>query len=310
MKKTVLTIGQLYLLTALKDEGYKFVYLRENRKTNTRLVNKKRRSIDRIGGCIMPLLVVTARKCLEANLKLVDENGNEITEETPNVDAMLVIIDGQNRYKAFVQIREDLKTKGQPLDDAPIVYCMLPPEKAAVKDVLIDGNAEAKLWEGKDYMFALLMNYYDDLNKDYLEFVRELLEAGIKYDAAYIWAALSYAYIPSKRDLIAAGKYTEKGKKLREKLSKKEHLEDAKKLNRKAVNCLGTALMASREVAKFFVAKYEADKTVDSLIRFLETITEEAKVLAKNKKVTVKEIMEMLERKNNDFKAKPALNEA
>ena len=77
---SVIPIGldprRIYTWDELSSQGFKKAGLKNNREVNDKVVKKKMMSIKRSNGIISPILVVSARACLEQGLEVVDENGS------------------------------------------------------------------------------------------------------------------------------------------------------------------------------------------------------------------------------------------
>lgn len=89
-----LTKKTIYEISVLLRMGYTYGWIKINRDIDEKQVRKKIASILACKGIISPFLVVPAIVCLKAGLELVDESGNPITMDTPNLDFILIVIDG------------------------------------------------------------------------------------------------------------------------------------------------------------------------------------------------------------------------
>ena len=128
--------------------GYTFRRIKINRDMDARQVKKKIASILAGKGIISPCLVVPAIVCLKAGLELEDENGNPITEDTPNLDLILIVIDGQHRMEALRQLNKKLKKEGK-TEYEGYVYLPLISEYD-VPTLLREANSATNPWDGME----------------------------------------------------------------------------------------------------------------------------------------------------------------
>ena len=109
-----LSKGAILSISVLLGYGYTYGWIKINRDIDEKQVRKKIASILACKGIISPFLVVPAIVCLKAGLELVDESGNPITMDTPNLDFILIVIDGQHRLEALRQLNKKLKKENKP----------------------------------------------------------------------------------------------------------------------------------------------------------------------------------------------------
>ncbi len=149
-----LTWEMIYSLSVLLGMGYTFGRIKINRDIDAKQVKKKIASILACKGIISPFLVVPAIVCLKAGLELEDENGNPITEDTPNLDLILIVIDGQHRMEALRQLNKKLKKEGK-TEYEGYVYLPLISEYD-VPTLLREANSATNPWDGMDWVTQLL----------------------------------------------------------------------------------------------------------------------------------------------------------
>ena len=101
-----LTRRQIFTLTTLLTYKYRFARILVNRDIDKEEVKKKIESIRAAKGVITPFLVLSAKECIEAGLDVVDYNGNVITKDTPDLEHILVILDGQHRWEAIKELKK------------------------------------------------------------------------------------------------------------------------------------------------------------------------------------------------------------
>ena len=103
---------KIYTLSILLGLGYEVGLLGINRKINKNALAKKVQSIKTSKGLISPVLVVTAKKCIEHGLE-VYVKGKKVNADASNLEKILVIIDGQHRIQAINTINKKLPTYKQ-----------------------------------------------------------------------------------------------------------------------------------------------------------------------------------------------------
>ena len=93
----------VYKESELRSRGHRFASMKTNRPIQKNALNKKKKSINK-AGVLSPCTVVPARKCLLQGLEIIDEAGIEVTSETPDLDKILVIVDGGHRFEAVKEL--------------------------------------------------------------------------------------------------------------------------------------------------------------------------------------------------------------
>ena len=180
-----LTWGMICTISGLLETGYTFGRIKINRDIDAKQVKKKIASILACKGIISPFLVVPAIVCLKAGLELEDENGNPITEDTPNLDLILIVIDGQHRMEALRQLNKKLKKEGK-TEYEGYVYLPLISEYD-VPTLLREANSATNPWDGMDWVTQLLATAKEKgISTEKLEWVKEKAKTGSD-SAAWSW---------------------------------------------------------------------------------------------------------------------------
>ena len=136
---------QIYGLRQLRAAGFRFARIKDNRDIDQRAVNKKMASIRITKGPISPLTVSTAKECIEAGLEVEDWAGQPVTSDTPDLDKVLVIIDGQHRLEALRKLDE----KGEHYE----AYFILPlTDSCDPMTLLKEANTSVNTWDGIDWL--------------------------------------------------------------------------------------------------------------------------------------------------------------
>lgn len=179
-----LTRQQLYTLTVLLSHHVRFARIKVNRDIDRSVVLKKMLSIRAAKGIITPFLVVEAKECIKEGFEVVDYNGNVITKDTPDLDYILVLIDGQHRWEAI----KELQAKGEfyqayfisPLTDG---YNLM--------TLLKEANTAVNPWDGIDWLTMVIQTAKGrGLDTAKLEWLKELANTeNISDSAASLFAS-------------------------------------------------------------------------------------------------------------------------
>ena len=159
-----LTRRQIFTLTTLLTYKYRFARILVNRDIDKEEVKKKIESIRAEKGVITPFLVLSAKECFEADLDVVDYAGNVITKDTPDLEHILVILDGQHRWEAI----NELKKAGEDYE----AYFILPlTDQYDLMTILKEANP----WDGIDWLtMAIQTAKVRGLDTSKLEWLKSL----------------------------------------------------------------------------------------------------------------------------------------
>lgn len=281
-----LATGAIYNLSYLTDKGYKFGRLAINRQLQSSVVKAKQKSIIAAGGVICPCLVVSARKCLDDGLSVVrEDDGTLVTASAPDVDMILVIIDGQHRDKAVKELNEKVK-KGEPHFEC-FYYLPLNPAPNIV-DMLREANVATRSWKGGDYLTNLILTAPSNIDTEMLLWVQA--RYGTCGDvASWLWATLDPSRVYLKGTLVKASKSEDVMKKIADKLD----FEFGKKLYEVAKAKLSMDLVKLKVVPltmiclmKKITVTANKQEATDIICNFINSLTEEqVKVLLSFKRV-------------------------
>ena len=149
------------------------------------------------------MLVAFALECLNEGLELVDEDRNPIMKDTPDVEFILIVIDGQHRLEALKRLNDEVHEKGKKEYEG---YCHLPLiEHYNIVTLLREANISTSPWNGMDWLSQLL----DTKNQS----------TKGSDSAAWLWVG---GQIKSKAECINASNNIDKLKKLADTSSFKE----------------------------------------------------------------------------------------
>ena len=263
---------KIYTLSILLGLGYEVGLLGINRKINKNALAKKVQSIKTSKGLISPVLVVTAKKCIEHGLE-VYVKGKKVNADASNLEKILVIIDGQHRIQAINTINKKQKKDGNQLYDA---YVYLPlNEDIDIKTLLRETNVATQPWKGGDYLVSILMSDDENINKDMISWVHTI--SGKCGDtAAWLWATMDKSRVYSKAKLIEASKKPEVLKDV----ANTRCFKEGKALYEKATITLSEDLTKLKVVPTWFIDKkaelidadYPMSKIMDMLLDFIDNL--------------------------------------
>ncbi len=262
---------KIYALSILLGAGYEIGLLGINRKVNKNALAKKIQSIKTSKGLISPVLVVTAKKCIELGLE-VYVKGKKVNADAPNLDKILVIIDGQHRIQAINAINNKRK-EGEELLDA---YVYLPlNENIDIKTLLRETNVATQPWKGGDYLVSILMSDNENINKDMISWVHTISDK-CGDTAAWLWATMDKSRVYSKAKLIEASKKPEVLKDVANTL----YFKEGKALYEKATVTLSEDLTKLKVVPTWFIDKkaeliqadYKMSKAIGMLLDFIDSL--------------------------------------
>lgn len=180
-----LTWKMIYPLSVLLGMGYIFGRIKINRDIDVKQVKKKIASILACKGIISPFLVVPAIVCLKAGLELEDESGKPITVDTPNLDLILIVIDGQHRMEALKQLNKKLRKESKPEHEGYVYLPLI--SEYDVPTLLREANSATNPWDGMDWLTQLLATAQEKgISTEKLEWVKEKAKTGSD-SAAWSW---------------------------------------------------------------------------------------------------------------------------
>ena len=263
---------KIYTLSILLGLGYEIGLLGINRKINKNALAKKVQSIKTSKGLISPVLVVTAKKCIEHGLE-VYVKGKKVNADASNLEKILVIIDGQHRIQAINTINKKQKKDGNQLYDA---YVYLPlNEDIDIKTLLRETNVATQPWKGGDYLVSILMSDDENINKDMISWVHTISDK-CGDTAAWLWATMDKSRVYSKAKLIEASKKPEVLKDV----ANTRCFKEGKALYEKATITLSEDLTKLKIVPTWFIDKrtelidadYPMSKIMSMLLDFIDNL--------------------------------------
>ncbi len=291
IKKTVLpklTRGEIFTLSVLYGLGYSFGRIKINRDIDQKQVKKKISSIQACNGIISPFLVVPAIVCLKAGLELEDDNGNPITEDTPNLALILIVIDGQHRMEALRQLNKKLRKEGKAEYEG---YAYLPLiNNYDVPTLLREANSATNPWDGMDWLTQLLTTAQEKgISTEKLKWVKEKAKNGSDSAA---WAWVNGGKTNSKTTCIKASTDNQKLEDLADTTSfendKKLYEAAAKSFEGNSAKVLGWKVLPEwiyKQLNFLMVMEMRRSEAMNLLVTFLEGLgTSNAQEISQMKK--------------------------
>jgi hypothetical protein len=182
-------------LTAL---GIKFARLENNRTINVNNVASKKKSIKEIG-VLQPITVIEGEKVVEQGYEIVDFETGEPINDPENYN---VVIDGQHRFVAYLQLKTEAETDGKLFDkELPVIFMNV--EDVPLLKVLKEINNEVKKWVGGDYVNLVEMTVkgmYPLLTE-----ISNLTKKGYSLESACRWLTFGNDITKTLLNKVASG---------------------------------------------------------------------------------------------------------
>lgn len=157
-EKNIITVKDLYV------EGKMIAFIKGNRSVNSKNISRKKKSFEKFGMNLVPLMYVDGQKAVNDGCTLV----HPITkEDIPDEEASkyVAIVEGQHRYTAAEETGLD--------EEKLFLYECYSNENT--KEILSETNTITDPWSGADYANgAALFNPQNELAK----FTKELADLG------------------------------------------------------------------------------------------------------------------------------------
>lgn len=261
----------VYKESELRSRGYRYASMKTNRPIQKNALNKKKKSINK-AGVLSPCTVVPARKCLLQGLEIIDEAGKEVTLETPDLDKILVIVDGGHRFEAV----KELNLKRSESDRRECYFTLPFNDDIPVYELLRQSNIVTTPWSGSTYLSSLIMAKDEAAKNPMLTWVENM--SGISGDtAAWQWATLRRK-VPTKTQLIKASGDDEKAKDAYSKISDTSNFEAGKRLYEAFRKHFKSAVLGCKFFPEWVIEKFDELKevkgkndAVGTLVKFAES---------------------------------------
>lgn len=172
---------KIFTLADVKAEGKEIAFIKGNRELANNNISSKVKSLSECGTNLVPIMVVGGKKAVDDGCSLVLPDGKDIADD---VEKYLVIVDGQHRYKAAMNLMEKEKDNDKKTITDDSIRFFLDYSGRDTKELLAVTNIESVKWKAKDYAKgAVLYNPDDKVAK----FANEYLEKGISISTISIY---------------------------------------------------------------------------------------------------------------------------
>lgn len=149
----------------------KIAFIDGNRAINKNNVKKHVESLKKFGKNLVPLLYVEATDVVGHTLYDAD-SGDVVAPE--NYKDYWVVLDGQHRYKAAVELAANEDANGFTLD--ALKWHKVELGESTLEDVLIEVNSRTQPWKGADYIYGGVLLNPDD---EAFQFAYKLVKLGV-----------------------------------------------------------------------------------------------------------------------------------
>ena len=200
-------------------------------------------------------MVVEGKKAVDDGCSLVLPDGKDIADD---VEKYLVIVDGQHRYKAAMNLMEEEKDNDKKTITDDSIRFFLDYSGRDTKELLAVTNIESAKWKAKDYAKgAVLYNPDDKVAK----FANEYLEKGISISTISI-------YLFGQSGVLTQSVLGKLMKKEKVKYKKNLHLELAVEALPLLIDKLGIKFVKTRYCADGLYNTFEGrsnDEVIDAI---------------------------------------------
>lgn len=153
---------EIFTLADVRKEGKAIAFVYGNRDIAAKNKNNKKSSLKECSMNLVPMLLVEGKKAVEDGCKLMNPNGEEIPNSA--ADSYYVVVDGQHRYTAAMELMKDAKKDEEPAITDEQLYFYLDYSGRNTKELLSITNIESAKWASTDFAKgAVLLNPADEL---------------------------------------------------------------------------------------------------------------------------------------------------
>lgn len=246
---------KIFTLADVKAEDKEIAFIKGNRELANNNISSKVKSLSECGTNLVPIMVVGGKKAVDDGCCLVLPDGKDIADD---VEKYLVIVDGQHRYKAAMNLMEEEKDNDKKTITDDSIRFFLDYSGRDTKELLAVTNIESVKWKAKDYAKgAVLYNPDDKVAK----FANEYLEKGISISTISI-------YLFGQSGVLTQSVLGKLMKKEEVKYKKNLHLEVAVKALPLLIDKLGIKFVKTRYCADGLYNTFEGrnyDMVIDAI---------------------------------------------
>lgn len=245
----------IFTLADVKADDKEIAFIKGNRELANNNISSKVKSLSECGTNLVPIMVVGGKKAVDDGCSLVLPDGKDIADD---VEKYLVIVDGQHRYKAAMNLMEEEKDNDKKTITDDSIRFFLDYSGRDTKELLAVTNIESAKWKAKDYAKgAVLYNPDDKVAK----FANEYLEKGISISTISI-------YLFGQSGVLTQSVLGKLMKKEKVKYNKNLHLELAVEALPLLIDKLGIKFVKTRYCADGLYNTFEGrsnDKVIDAI---------------------------------------------
>ena len=181
-------------LIKLGTEVKKVAFVDGNRAINKNNVKKHVESFKEFGRNLVPMLYVDAADVEGYNL--YDAESKQLVKSEDYKD-YVVVLDGQHRYMAALQLTNSEDKKGFTLDN--LLWQKVNLDGKSFQNVLIEVNTRTQPWKGSDYIGGCVLNAPDN---EVAHFAKSLTDMGISAKTVnkYIFLNERFAWSAAMKD--------------------------------------------------------------------------------------------------------------
>lgn len=256
---------KVYEITELTNNGYKIARLANNRNLNEKAVNAKKKSLQDKAQ-LQAAVVDFADRAVKQGLDVVDFLSEEKIADN-EIAQTLVLLEGNHRYKAYLELKKDKTFNGS-------FYVTLPlTEELTIAEMIAEMNICTCTWKGTDYIKGAIMSHPSNVT-DVLRYMAELETKGYSLPAISMYVTGTENV---KKSVLKKFMNGETADVLKDTENSKEKIERCKKILDAAKYF--SVLLPSRSFADWIKSKLELKKNLtgeqveEILIGFLKSVS-------------------------------------
>jgi hypothetical protein len=256
---------KVYEITELTNNGYKIARLANNRNLNEKAVNAKKKSLQDKAQ-LQAAVVDFADRAVKQGLDVVDFLSEKKIADN-EIAQTLVLLEGNHRYKAYLELKKDKTFNGS-------FYVTLPlTEELTIAEMIAEMNICTCTWKGTDYIKGAIMSHPSNVT-DVLRYMAELETKGYSLPAISMYVTGTENV---KKSVLKKFMNGETADVLKDTENSKEKIERCKKILDAAKYF--SVLLPSRSFADWIKSKLELKKNLtgeqveEILIGFLKSVS-------------------------------------
>lgn len=256
---------KVYEISELTNNGYKIARLANNRNLNEKAVNAKKKSLQDKAQ-LQAAVVDFADRAVKQGLDVVDFLSEKKIADN-EIAQTLVLLEGNHRYKAYLELKKDKTFNGS-------FYVTLPlTEELTIAEMIAEMNICTCTWKGTDYIKGAIMSHPSNVT-DVLRYMAELETKGYSLPAISMYVTGTENV---KKSVLKKFMNGETADVLKDTENSKEKIERCKKILDAAKYF--SVLLPSRSFADWIKSKLELKKNLtgeqveEILIGFLKSVS-------------------------------------